>query len=759
MKTYLLLLALVAASATAQTPATNPASPPASESKLKEIYIPYDQLEKTFTDGGKGVFLPYKEFLDLWNQLNIKRTDEEKAPPTDGVISKAEYTGKVEGQTLILDAIISAESFKPKGWTTLSLGAKTLGGVSEASAGKGILHTKPDGSAELLLPEKGLYTLTMKLMLPIITENGKSRVELALPQATVSKLLVTVPGDGLTFEVKPSAAFTTRPLGGQTELSFFFGGPAAAPEISWGAPQAVTQMTPLILSDATLTSTLRAGTISTNASIALRILRAPVTEFKLSFPTTSEVLGVTGDNIKTWNVTPGASGRSQLVVTASKPIDNTYTLGLELASPIAALPAEVIIPDVQIEGASYARGNASIHTEPQFDVTPKSQDAVVRASTAAQAPNGLLSAGSYRLLKQPWKLSVTVEEAKPQVEITSMTKLDIARDAASITTDFNFNVKRVGIFESRIALPAGLSVSDVTGSNVAEWKADADMLTIKMPGQQQGQFSIKLTARQLRTKPTDDITVPIFTPQNVARHEAKIGVSVHSSLEANTKSVGDLQQEDVEATPLSGSNAMPQNQAHLGFRYRDTAKTPAVLSFKARDPQVSVQVLTLVEAKEQSTKHAWTLDFMVSYAAIDKLVLALPKSIAGDIRLIDPSIKEIVKDYKPDDATTKKLPDAANYVFWQVVLRSEKVGGFQLTLTHEKIGALEAGKTGTIDMLQVHVPEAFQEVGQIAVLKDNALELRNAKNDDLEEIDTRELTGPLAKPGVFQAYKYRTPTH
>lgn len=759
---------MAAGSVWAQTPAPAPVPPvtppPVADTtkvpvreRERRIYVPYEELEKVFQDDGKGVFLPYREFLDLWNELTLKREeDKEKPPPTDGVVSKAEYTGRVEGQTLVLDAKISVESFR-KGWTLLTLSSSPLSGIAEASTGKAVLRPNAN-NCEVMLPDKGVYELNLKLMLPIEQTAGKSHVTLALPQAAVSRLTITVPGEGLEFEVKPSAAFTSRPVNGQTELSFFFGGSGSKPELSWGAPQGVTQMTPLLLAEAKLDSTLGAGSLATTADMDFRILRAPLGEFKVSLPAGQEVLGVTGENVKTWNVAKGADGRQQVVVSPDKPVRDAYHFKLQLESTVAALPGEVAVPDLQVEGASYARGQAVVYTEPQFDVTPKTQEAVVRASTPTEARSSLIAVGSFRLLKQPYKFTLNVEEAKAQVDVSSTTRLDIQRDALRLRAQFGYSVRRVGIFELRIGLPAGLNVNSVTGDQVGEWKVDGaatpPMLLVKLPQQKTGVFVINLEGRQLRGA-TDDVVVPVFAPQGVTRHEGKVGIGVHSSLEANTKVQGDFQQEDVTSLPeVGGQGQAFATEPSLAFRYRDAAK-PATLGFKSRDAQVSLEVRTLVEAKEQSTRHEWTLAFDVAYAAIDKFILAVPKSVAGEVRLLDPAVKETNKEYKPAAASLAKLPDAANYAFWEVGLRAEKTGPFQISLSHEKQGAAAAGKTAKVEMLQVHVMDAFQETGQVAVVKDNSLELRDAQQEGMELIDARELHDPLQRPGVFQAYKYR----
>src|SRR5205814_5438871 len=100
--------------------------------------------------------------------------------------------------------------------------------------------------------------------------------------------------------------------------------------------------------------------------------------------------------------------------------------------------------------------------------------------------------------------------------------------------------------------------------------------------------------------------------------------------------------------PVQASVPPPDTELTVAFRHRNAVKTPATLSFKAREPQVNVEVLTLVEAKEQSLRHTWTLAFNVAYAGTDRFLLAVPKAAANDIRFVDPGVKEIHKDYQAD---------------------------------------------------------------------------------------------------------------
>ena len=729
--------------------------PQAVRERERTVYVPYDELEKVFKDGGKGVFLPYKEFLELWNELTLKRKEEEVKPPQEGVISKAEYTGHVEGETLVIDAKISVESFK-KGWLTLSLAKDgAVPGIAEAETGKAILNAKPDGY-DLILPDKGVYELKLKIYAPIKKSAGTQTVSLVLPRAAVSRFTATVPGAGFEFEVNPTAAFTSRPAGTDTELSFFFGSGVKF-DVSWSKPETATALTPLVLASSVLTTEVHGGSLATSAKIDLRVLRAPVASFAFLLPVGQTVQGVTGSDVKDWKL--DTSGNQQkLTITPNAPVKDLWNVTLALEAPLPKLPAEVPLPEITLEGATQDRGEISIAAESQLDVIPKPTEGLVQQTQSSAPSQGLSAIGGYRFLKHPAKLSLAVAEAKPQVDVESLTLLHVKRDTSRVEATFNYNIRRVGVFEARVALPGGWTGLEIVGLPADQWAIEAEMLVVKFNKQTLGQTSFTVRGQQQRANPTENTTVPVFAPQGVVRYEAKIGVGVHSSLEVTTKDVGDLRLDDVSSLNIQQPQQQQQARAldaelTLAFRHRDVSKTPAVLTFKARDPQVNVEVLTLLEAKEQSLRHTWTLAFEVAYAATDRFVLAVPSKVAGDIRFVDPNVKEIHKEFKADDKLKAALPGAEDYVLWEVIMRNERIGAFQLSLSVEK--PLATGKDEKIDLQQVHVPGVFQEIGQVAVLKDDSLEIRDYKAESLEEIDPKELRDSLQRGGVFLAFKYK----
>lgn len=732
----------------------------------RTIYVPYTELQKVFTDGGKGVFLPYKEFLELWSELNLKRTEEETKPPQDGIVSRAEYTGKVEGDLLAVEAKITVESFK-KGWLTIPLakGGK-LSAVGDAEAGKAVLSSKPDGY-DVIVPDKGVYELELKFYAPVTKTGGKFSVPLGLPTAAVSRFTAVVPGKGWEFEVKPAAAFTSRPVGEDTALSFFFGNGTQF-GVTWSKTEAATALAPLILAQTKVTSEVRGGSVATKAAVDLRILRAPVSELKFSVPAGQEILNVTGTDVKEWKL-EAKGDRQLLIVSTNAPVKDKWNGTLALESPLPKLPADAVVPDVVMEGAVQDRGEIGVLAEPQLDVTPKPGEGLIQQTAAGAGAEGLVNVAAYRYLKHPAKLQVGVVPAVAQVDVESVSRFIVDRDRSKLVTEFAYNIRRVGLFEARVALPDGWSGWEVVGVPPEKWSVEKqavtvngaavqkDHLVLRFDSQTLGNTKFTVQGQKLRTSPTEDLVVPTYflsTPGY--RYEAKIGVVVHTSLEATTKQIGDLRLEDVNVLNFKETTA-ENRELTLAFRHRDAVKTQATLGFKQRPPQVNVQVLTLAQIREQSTLHQWTLAFDVAYAAIDKFILAVPKAAAAELRLVDPLVKEVNKEYQPPAAAAGAaplLPNLEAYALWEVTLRNERQGVFNITLNLEQPSA--GGEAAKVELQQVHVPGVFQETGQVAVVKDDSLEIREPVAENLEEIDPKELSEQLQQTGVFLAFKYKT---
>ncbi len=756
--------------AAAPAPAT-PTAPPAREEK--RVFVPYEDLEKALKDSGQGVFLPYREFLDMWNQLTAQKEKEKEKPPTDALLASAEYTGRVEAEAAVLDAVLKIESFKD-GWSTLPLGSGL--NIGKAETGEATIR-QSDHGPEVILPKKGTYTLKLSLFAKPQRSTGVTRLALRVPKAAVSRLDLKIPEHGWEFSAaEPGVVYSAQSQqDGTTQLGVFFGERDAV-TLEWKRAGEESKLTPLLFAETQSHVDLSAGALHTKMDIRYAILRAGVASFELDVPTPHEVLNVTGDNIKEWNVEKAADGHTQtLKVALHAPAKKEFALGLELEAPVESLPATLHIPAVEAKNVVRQRGDVEIRTADELDVEARdalglAQQAVAAAPAQANqqaAPaNATPLLGSWRYLKLPFALALSAKRAEPVVEATSFTNFRVLPDTLTFDARFDLTVKRAGIFDFAFVAPAGWDKLDVTGDAVdthTDETVGADqekrrVVTVRFKNRLIGATSFNVTARQLRATPETDASVPVFSPQKTSRHEASIGVQVDETLEAQTKSPGGLQTEDVrrllEKSGALQTKGMAMNPYTIGFRYRESEKAPepATLTFKTKKPQVSGEVLALAEVKEQSVSYRWWLQWNIVYSGVDTFVVSLPKDVAGDIRVETKTLKEIDKAYRPAQGAEDSK------VYWKIVARDKVLGAFEVELSWEKpLGTLEAGQQVAVEVPELALLDLYQETGQTAVAKMGNLEvLAPEASPTLEPVDPRELAPSLrGAGGLFLAYKWK----
>ncbi len=217
------------------------AAPPAGveegveeQDQLREqtIYVPYERLKNVFEKQGRGVFLPYEKFQELW-QAARRQTRKDPPPPrpVDAVITEIDSEATIADQVVNVTARLQIEILGT-GWILvplrLSNSAIRAAKVGDAPA-RIVLHA--EGGHQLLWHAEGEGPRQLELLLEYTRAYtktpGQSSVEFDAPQAPVNRWRIRVPEAGMALQVEPMIAATRAPQD-----------PAAWPR---GWPQAVVQ--------------------------------------------------------------------------------------------------------------------------------------------------------------------------------------------------------------------------------------------------------------------------------------------------------------------------------------------------------------------------------------------------------------------------------------------------------------------------------------------------------------------------------------
>lgn len=750
----------------AQAPAP---PPPETITKEQTVYVPFEKLEEVFEKQERGVFLPYREFLELWNKLNLPDKLKEKEPPVEGVLASAHYAGKVEGDVAVIAAKLSFEALKD-GWSRLALGS---GELSIADAKSTALLNVADGKYEVIFPKKGAYQLDATIYGRVAREQGRSHLRLKLPKTAVSQFELTIPDKNLEFELTPAAAFSaTENPDGTTRLIAYFGA-AQELNLSWVKRTGETALAPLLFADAALDVRLSAGAVRTDATVSYRILRAGVSAFELLVGAGEQVLAVEGENLREWKIEPSEGGQ-KLHVALHTPAKQSYALRIKLESALPALPQQVKLPLLEAKNVERQSGSVVVSADPELVVEIGQLQGLTQQAEpeANKARGGIV--GSFRYLRMPFAGTLAVSETQPQVEVTSDTLLTVEPDALQLRAVFRYLVKKAGIFDAHIELPAGWTQAEASGEQIDSSSvrevAGKRVIDVKFTQRRTGAFSLQVKSELPRAKADEPVTVPVFVPQKVERHEARVALAIHTSLKANTTDKGDLREDDIRGfsiphivapdvpglpqvpglEPLPGAHGVAANTPlTLGFRYRGAAK-PAQVQFELRKPRVSAEVLARMEVREALVRHTWTIVYNVEYAGVNEFAVEVPKEIADDVHIDGANIKERTK------SETKNAQGQPTGTFtWRVALQDKVLGRYELTLSHETPrGAVKPGVAVAVTLPEIKALDVFRETGQVAVVKDGNVEITKTEPKGLETVDPQELAPQLQRDGIFLAYKY-----
>ncbi|NQT37138.1 MAG: hypothetical protein HQ581_06595, partial [Planctomycetes bacterium] len=471
---------------TTAEPAAEPEEKPFRE---QTIYIPYDELRKVFEKEGRGVFLPYDRFQELWKAA---REASEKPPrpelPTGALITEIDAEATVAKDVVKVVATVKIEVLA-EGWSAVDLR------LADAAITKATLDGKPariSGDAgsgyRLLVEKKGTDPLSIELALEyakrIDKQPGRNRVSFQAPRAPVSRWRVRIPERGAEVQIHPLIAATEQPEedpdgadpdAGETVLLAFVG---AAPSVSieW-TPKAEGATGLEALADVQAEQEVRIveGLVETTARLAYRISRAELAQLVIEVPADQNVAEVSdpdGRNVRKWAVEKSGAVQT-ITVDLHEPADATQNITVRLQqfaaegdagaedttaedTTAADSPAKTItIPVVEAKNVGRQQGNLVIDVDkelrPQAD--PRSGLLQIDAGELPPALAGRSWTYSYRCVTVPFEMDVTVEKIQPRILADSVLAVQLEPERLRASLVAVFTVERAGVFRLEADVP------------------------------------------------------------------------------------------------------------------------------------------------------------------------------------------------------------------------------------------------------------------------------------------------------------------
>lgn len=754
-----LLLAVVPVALAGEPPATPPTSQPLRE---QSIYIPYDKLREVFEREGRGVFLPYEQFQELWRTARAATLKPcEGGPPVEAVISEAVSEARVERDVMRVSAALRIEVLR-SGWheIPLRLGdaaitAATIGGQPAR------ILTSGDQGYRLLLEKQGEGRESIELLLEyakaFAKSPGQNSVSFDAPRAPVSRWRVRIPGGGIKVNIQPLLAATEVPADDESgkpadeTVVLAFVGAAPTVRIDWTpraegaqglqALQSVQSVQRLWIDE---------GVLRTRVELTYEITRLAAERLTVEVPSSQKVVNVFDANVRQWSVQAGGAVQT-ITAELFEPALGTQRLLVELEQFGAEeRGGELTVPLVRAMGVNRQQGLLAVGVAEGLRVEPLRRAGLIQVDaeevpkTTGDTSGGGPWALSYRYAAVPFELALRVEKIEPRIAADALVEATLEPELLAMTWQGVYEIDKAGVFRLELEVPAGYEVRSVRGAEVAKATPAAveshhltndapPRLIVNLGRKALGRIglAVELTRRlsepDLMTPTGQSVDVNILAPRvvgmGIERTGGRLVIYPAEALRVNPASSAGVRPiplaeglQGIEpAVKRGGADAAAASGLAFAF-----AGEPASVSIKVerRRPHITVRQLLVARIESGVVRYEATFFCQILYSAVPQLRIDIPSELAGSVQNATAGLREA----RLESAVP---PPAEGYTAWALRGDSGLKGDITIRLAWEvKLDSLEIGKSADFVVPQLRPVGADRAWGQVALAKAETLDIR-----------------------------------
>jgi hypothetical protein len=745
-------------------PAEPPPAPAAPRDVVREktVYVPYEKLKEIFEKEGRGIFLPYDEFLKLWEASQPKPPEPPPdLPPAAAVIRGGAYSGAVAGEVARFVVTFEIEALK-KGWSELTLPFKGVAMESvELSSPEAIFSSKgPEYS--IILPAPGHYRAKLQFSARVDLSPGKKTVAFGIPPVAVSRLDLSIPEEEVRVQVQPALAVTQTAAKDKSTTVLAFLGNSTDFSVSWMPPAGkLVQGGAVLLGEQSIRAYLGERILRISTDIAWQVLRGEVDALKVRVPEGMRLLSVKGDNIREWAQEADlltVKLHSALKDPSSRPGGAAadaapYRLSLSFERILAETPPSLTVTFPRAEDVIRESGWVVFAHEPGLNVRLAETRGLSQLDKD-EVPEALrpsLGVG-FRYLAQPLTLGLAIEKITPSIQSAATSVAVLGAEEDTWVGWIDYTIAKAGVFRLELRVPARWSVASMGDPSTVENFQAVDgpdgvkAIAVNLKSRALGAFRLpfRLTAAGSGAAGEATLSPPVVAGSLEDR--GLFAVSAPKALSLSTVERQKMSSADVEALFKSGimTQVGADTSIPLTYSYREQPASVKV-RLEAKKTEIDVLAQHLVEISDSGIKLTHILDYDVLYAAVDRLSFTAPSDLDGVLKVEAEEKKEV-----------RKVSSDQGRTVWEVILQAPALGGVSITVTHEQMRALEPGKPFEYPVPFIHARDAREKQGFVALRKEGTLEIV-PRPAGMEAVDAGDLPDKLRRGQIYGAFRYFTP--
>ena len=679
------------------------------------IYVPYRELESVLGKEDQGVFLPYKDFQNLWKAARGQPAKTPDNGPSH-LLSAARFSGVVEEKLARMQLELTVDILQ-KGWTTIPVG---LGRVGVSSVDLVDSETAEERSNPLLRFQNNRYEIIAKgpgrqvvsvdFVLQLVTEPGRNLLQFDIPSAAINTLELTIPEENLKVDVQPMlAASTTQddlPSGAKATKLQAFLGQSGKVALSWAPKsQAANDLDPVLISSQNQHLQVGEAVLQHEVEFNYEIRRRGIKIFKIHVPNDYRVVSVDGENLEKWDIQAPDQGQAAapihklLRVTLFSEVEDSYRLRLHMEKFLQDANATFPLTPIYTDGALRLSGHLGVSHAPRRSVELSGLNTELVRVESSRLPEQwrkVKSISAYRFTSRNYSATVRTGLVEPRLNLQQLWVLKADQESLHLHGRLLYEIERAGVFSVVLSLPSGWEVDDLGPSNIVDdfevqGEDSERKLVITLRKETLGQLHLDLRLVQSLAVTSEPIILdlPLPTAENLNRLKGQFLLHLSEALRAESSELRQLKSMPLrDAIRTYGKTPpIPGQGFSSAMAYEYSAVDPsssvgATFQLAVKPAQVAAEFFRNVDIQSGNVSHEAVIRYQVRYAPVDTFYLKYPATLSdSSLQINGPDLKEKPRiEALPADqeepSSDSEHTDA--WIYHKIVLQSPRMGAYDL---------------------------------------------------------------------------------
>jgi len=777
---WILVAILLAAPAAAQVTHGPP--------RIRNVYIPADQLDLLFDNSSNGVLMPREKIRALWQEAQ-RRDPTQEVPPADAVLGQATYEARLADHELRIVGRIQIAKLR-NDWQTVDL---PFGGLAIESAQVGSqaarFGRRDDGTLFVVLDKEGRFELQLEISAPLASKGGDLATTLKLPPVPASEVLVKL-GEGKRLQLGETMLQAASVENGEQTFRIAVDQTGLVPLVV-SDRLAGGNRAPLVLVHSRSTGHIEPAGLRWEAIVDLDVCARAKDAFELRLPDAVDVAEIESPQLGQWTIRDLGDGTSTVSLAFRKPVLGRRSVRLLGLAPVPA-DAEWNIPTVKVLEAASHVGQVSIVASPSLRVEVGALAGIgpERVSAAVGPPDGAAPDApapkdraplAFRFWDEDFRLPLRVLPRQRAVQASVATLVEASRSGLALRSSVTVQPRHAPVFDVRVALPRDWEVTSVLAAGEpVEWEpvaeagvdpaAEAARQTVRFdlarplgPGQS---LQVALAAQRHpagwleQDEGFSELPMPEVRLAGAEEVEGTLLVQAPPDLELL---LADLSNEmEPVAADGSGSASAETAGTSLQYSYRDGARVAGRIQVRSRPAKVSAQTLAFVRLDRGKLDVHYQLDLHIRQGKVRQIRFTLPAAAGEKLQIVP-----VDSEARVIEQRHTRLPAAdglAPQNLWQIVLDRPVTDDLTLALDFGQTFSAQAGARSVsakaaapVEIPVLAMQDVSRQSGTVAVEAAGDQQIDH-RPENLRELDPADVFKPRAyvpTQRIVAAYQYQ----